>query len=543
MGRWRLPSPTGGEPRRACSTGRDKLKAMKLGLYLRNMGPQSSRATVLECARSAEAAGIDDLWVADHVAIPPDDAEGSGGRYLDPLATLAYLAGATTRIGLGTGVLVLPYRPPLATAKWVATIQELSGGRLLLGVGAGWMEPEFRAVGAAKARRGALTDHTLEFLHRCFAADEVETNGQRFLFLPRPQRPPIFVGGAPPHALRRAVRFGDGWMPMGGDPERLRPAISAAARHGRRSRNGYTPGRRPHFIGTRRSATCGRASTGVRRPRCDAPGAGLALSGCARLCAGSGIAAGTCQTCPGGVIALQGSPESESVMRSVPLRQLAPNLWVAERPLKLAVGDIGTRMTVIRLADGGLFLHSTVRLDAQTRQALDDLGPVRAVVAPSKVHHFFVGDYIAAYPAARIFGAPGLVEKRRDLTFHHILSDDAPAEWRGEIEQHVFRGAPFMNEVVFFHPTTRTLLLTDLAFNVQAHPPAGARARLFYWLVGAAGRFGPHRVVRLGIRDKRAARASADKILQWDFDRIIVTHGDVLETGGHARFAAAFTFL
>ncbi len=199
---------------------------MKFGLYLRNMGPQSSPTTVLECARIAEAAGTDDLWVADHIAIPPDDAEGSGGRYLDPLATLAYLAGATTRIGLGTGVLVLPYRPPLATAKWVATIQELSGGRLLLGVGAGWMAAEFRAVGANLARRGALTNRTLEFLHRCFAADQVDANGQPFLFLPRPQRPPIFVGGAPPQALRRAVRFGDGWMPMGGEPEQLREHIA-----------------------------------------------------------------------------------------------------------------------------------------------------------------------------------------------------------------------------------------------------------------------------------------------------------------------------
>src|SRR5512135_1843466 len=203
---------------------------MKLGLYLRNMGPQSSPALLLECARVAEAAGIDDLWVADHIAIPPDDAEGSGGRYLDPLATLAYLAGATTRIGLGTGVLVLPYRPPLATAKWVATIQELSGGRLLLGVGAGWMDAEFRAVGTDRKQRGALTDATLEFLHRCFAADEVEANGQRFLFLPRPARPPIFVGGAPPHALRRTVRFGDGWIPMGSDPDRLRPAIEELRR-------------------------------------------------------------------------------------------------------------------------------------------------------------------------------------------------------------------------------------------------------------------------------------------------------------------------
>src|SRR5436853_4230812 len=108
---------------------------MKLGLYLRNMGPQSTRATIIACARAAEAAGLDDLWVADHIAIPPDQSEGSGGRYLDPLATLAVLAGATERIGLGTAVLVLPYRPALATAKWVATIQELSAGRLVFGVG------------------------------------------------------------------------------------------------------------------------------------------------------------------------------------------------------------------------------------------------------------------------------------------------------------------------------------------------------------------------------------------------------------------------
>lgn len=230
-------------------------------------------------------------------------------------------------------------------------------------------------------------------------------------------------------------------------------------------------------------------------------------------------------------------------MEAVALRALAPNLWVAERGLTLAVGDIGTRMTVIRLAGGGLFLHSPVRLDAETRRALDEVGQVRAVVAPSKVHHFFVGDYIAAYPAARIYGAPGLAEKRRDISFHGVLSNDAPPEWHGQIEQHVFRGASFMNEVVFFHAATRTLLLTDLAFNVPANHRAALRARLFYWLVGAAGRFGPHRVVRLGIRDRATARASVQTILQWDFDRVIVTHGDVLDTDGHARFAAAFAFL
>ena len=197
-----------------------------LGLYVRNMGPQSDRATILAAARSAEAAGVDDLWVADHIAIPPDNAEGSNGRYLDPLATLAFLAAATTRVRLGTGVLVLPYRPPLATAKWVATVQELSEGRLLFGVGVGWMQEEFRAVGVPYERRARVTDETLAFLGRCFADDEVEANGQRFLFRPRPARPPIIVGGAPPHALRRAIRWGDGWMPVGGSADALRGPIA-----------------------------------------------------------------------------------------------------------------------------------------------------------------------------------------------------------------------------------------------------------------------------------------------------------------------------
>ena len=195
---------------------------MKLGVALRNMGPQSSPETIAAAARAADAApAVDDLWVTDHMAIPPDDAEGSEGRYLDPLATLAYVAGLTTRIGLGTSVLILPYRPPLATAKWIATIQELSRGRLLLGVGAGWMEAEFRALGIDIRRRGKLTDATLDFIDRCFANDVVEANGQPFLFKPRPPRPPIFIGGAPPHAFRRAIAHGAGWMPVGVPPDLL----------------------------------------------------------------------------------------------------------------------------------------------------------------------------------------------------------------------------------------------------------------------------------------------------------------------------------
>jgi probable F420-dependent oxidoreductase len=200
---------------------------MRLAISLRTMGPQSTRETLAACAYAAEAAGLDEIFVPDHIAIPPDDAEGSGGRYLDPLTALAWLAARTERIGLGTAVLILPYRPALPTAKAIATIQELSGDRLTaLGVGVGWMEPEFRALGVPKQRRAADTDAVLEFLVRAFANDVVERNGQPFLFLPRPMRPRILVGGAPPHALARAARFGDGWMPIGSKPADLGPHVS-----------------------------------------------------------------------------------------------------------------------------------------------------------------------------------------------------------------------------------------------------------------------------------------------------------------------------
>jgi probable F420-dependent oxidoreductase len=199
---------------------------VRLGVALRSMGPQSARETFLACARAAEEAGFTDVWVQDHLAIPPDDAEGSGGRYLDPLGALAFLAGATTRVGLGTGVLNLPYRPALPTAKAIATLQELSAGRLLLGVGVGWMTPEFRALGVPREERGARTDAALAFLNACFASDVVEANGQKLLFLPRPERPPIYVGGAAPHALARAARWGDGWMPMARDPAELSAPIA-----------------------------------------------------------------------------------------------------------------------------------------------------------------------------------------------------------------------------------------------------------------------------------------------------------------------------
>lgn len=201
---------------------------MRFGIALRTMGTAATGAVLHACASRAESAGLDTLWIPDHIAIPPDDAEGSGGRYLDPLATLAWLAALTSRIHLGTAVLILPYRPALPTAKAIATIQALSGERLELGVGVGWMEAEFRAVGQARRDRGRLCDEILSFLHGAFDApdDVAVSNGQSFLFRPNPKKPRVWIGGAAPQALARAVRFGDGWLPMTDDPETLRAPVA-----------------------------------------------------------------------------------------------------------------------------------------------------------------------------------------------------------------------------------------------------------------------------------------------------------------------------
>jgi probable F420-dependent oxidoreductase len=204
---------------------------MKYAIAIRNMGPQSTRETVRACANVAEQLGFDAVFVSDHLCIPPDDTEGSGGRYLDVLATLAFLAGATERIRLGVSVLVLPYRPAVLTAKQVATIQELSGDRMILGAGVGWMKREFDALGVDKKLRGRASNETLRVLRHLFTTQAQEYRGDLvsfppFVFEPRPKCPPIWIGGNGEPAIARVLEFGDGWHPML-PAEKLEPAVIA----------------------------------------------------------------------------------------------------------------------------------------------------------------------------------------------------------------------------------------------------------------------------------------------------------------------------
>jgi hypothetical protein len=223
------------------------------------------------------------------------------------------------------------------------------------------------------------------------------------------------------------------------------------------------------------------------------------------------------------------------------LCELAENIWIAERPQRFYGIEVGTRMTVIRLAGGNLLLHSPVLLDPELRRELDSIGRVRFTVAPNRVHHLHAGEVAAVYPEARLWVAPGLERKRPDLVSAGVLGDAAPAEWKAEVDQVFFRGRPYENEVVFFHRASRTLILCDLAFNFG--PRAAAPTRLLMRLLRSYGRFGPSRLDPLLIRDRRAARQSLERILDWDFDRVVVAHGDVLERGGREALRLGYAWL
>lgn len=225
----------------------------------------------------------------------------------------------------------------------------------------------------------------------------------------------------------------------------------------------------------------------------------------------------------------------------MPLERLDTDLWVRRRPLRLWVGDVGSRMTVLRLPSGDLILHSPVEIDDETRDELNALGTVRWIVGPNAVHHFFLADWFAAYPNAALCAPTALAKKRRDLPFSVSLPESVPAPWAPEVRVLLFGGAPLLGELVFLHAPSRTLVLTDLAFHRPPGAPDGAP--VFHWLVGARNRFGPHRIARSFFRDRSAAARSRDEILEWDFDRVIVSHGEVLETDGRDAFERAFAFL
>lgn len=204
---------------------------MKFGMNYRNWGPYATRENLLSCARIADESTLDSIWVNDHIGFPTGDwnneygISSDMGTIIDPYAIMAFLGAVTSRIEFGSAVIIGPYRPPLPTAKWLQSIQLLSGERMLFGVGPGYLTEEFTALGVDKRKRGKLTDELLDLLHKAFTDDSVACNGQALILQPQPKRPPFFIGGGPNIAIPRAVKRGDGWMPVGIMPSDLKPLV------------------------------------------------------------------------------------------------------------------------------------------------------------------------------------------------------------------------------------------------------------------------------------------------------------------------------
>ena len=211
---------------------------MKFGIWIPNCRHLATPDVIRGAAVRAEQLGYDSVWVSDHVVVPHANVVNFGETVYDPLVTLAVVAGATSRVRLGTTVLIVPYRNAVVTAKMISSLDALSGGRVVFGIGAGWVAAESAALGVPFAERGAMTDEYLRAMQELwtsrtpsFAGKYTQFDG--LVFEPKPVQkphPPIWVGGHSKAALRRTAEFGAAWHPINRAPDELRAGQAEIAR-------------------------------------------------------------------------------------------------------------------------------------------------------------------------------------------------------------------------------------------------------------------------------------------------------------------------
>jgi probable F420-dependent oxidoreductase len=219
---------------------------MEFGICIPHYGKPIDIPKILDTVRRVEELGFDSVWVTDHILVPQTLEIIYRDHMLDPLALLNYVAAITTRVKIGTSVIILPYRNPVVVAKMLATTDQLSAGRLIFGAAVGWMEPEFAALGAPFTDRGAFSDECLRLIKTLWTQEKVSFEGRYFTFAdmqasPRPRQqphPPIWVGGNSPRARRRVAEFGDGWHATGMPFDELKAGI--ADMHNKWARRGRT---------------------------------------------------------------------------------------------------------------------------------------------------------------------------------------------------------------------------------------------------------------------------------------------------------------
>jgi probable F420-dependent oxidoreductase len=206
---------------------------MRLGIHLPHIGQKAGADAIRRAAEQAEALGFADVWVSEHIIVPKDRAYPPSAIFWDPVLTLTWAAAYTSRVGLGTSVLVLPMRHPLPLAKELATLQNLSGGRLILGAGVGWMEDEFAALGVPFRERGRRMDEGIAMMRAVWSDDPVTFTARTIpaviddmRMLPKPEQLiPIWIGGTSEPALARALRL-DGWHGSRCTPEQAAPIVA-----------------------------------------------------------------------------------------------------------------------------------------------------------------------------------------------------------------------------------------------------------------------------------------------------------------------------
>ena len=232
------------------------------------------------------------------------------------------------------------------------------------------------------------------------------------------------------------------------------------------------------------------------------------------------------------------------------LELMGDRLWIAEGPIvDFHSFPYPTRTVVARLENGDLWLWSPIPPEPHLRQAVEALGRPAHLVSPNKIHNLFLGDWAALYPGAKIWGLPSVIRKRPDLRFAGALGDRPPEAWGGEIDQVVFRGSPFMDEVVFYHRPSGTAIFADLIENFpldflyRTQGWRGWRAKLArLWGITEPSGMAPLEW-RWSFLRRAPARAALDRVLDWNPQRVVMAHGNCVHGGGRDFIRRSFRWL
>ena len=230
------------------------------------------------------------------------------------------------------------------------------------------------------------------------------------------------------------------------------------------------------------------------------------------------------------------------------MQQVDNNIWVAEQPLKFMGLSIRTRMTVIRLINNCLLLISPIHITKKTKQQLDRLGTVKYLIAPNLFHYLYIAECQKIYPKAKVFAPPLLEKKQPNLKIDRVFVQDE-IDFNSELEYSLFKEFQVLmgtkiktvNEIVFYHPSSKTLIITDSAFNFDDTFPLVTQ--LAARVLGSYKTLKPSWLEKIAIQDKQEAKKSIDKILAWDFNRVIMGHGTIVETDARQKLAAGYQWL